>query len=437
VQTLLLFLCIPLCLLLSGWLYGDILSPIGVYGTTWFLALAVYTLPIMEFTPLSFPGWFAVLVSLAAFIGAGIAVALPYRKTVALQDRTVLNRLSLVDDRRFLRALAVLFAIGAIGYLLYLRRVAAVMGSVSAVWNNQAMILWHGVYGALRRLGIVGVLMGLLIPCFVLALYYVVKFRKAPLFVLLVLGTCLLTTLLSPSRTQWMTLVGWAFFLTASMLGSQRDEMKLVACAGAILVVFLGIFVVSSRSLGKGVYGEGSPMRYYTQLGDVWTWTLTPYLYVAGNFPALDRIVSEPSPYTRGSATFAPLQRVGNALFPSAFAYPEAVAPEVEIPIPMNTYTYLREFYLDFGWFGIVLFPFLTGLVTSYLYLAMRLRPTLFLQWTNALVLVCLVSTFNVNRFAWIATWQQMLTVLPVAWYAERRVRVSRTLRDPSSLVEG
>jgi oligosaccharide repeat unit polymerase len=71
----------------------------------------------------------------------------------------------------------------------------------------------------------------------------------------------------------------------------------------------------------------------------------------------------------------------------------------------LNTYSYLQQFYQDFGWFGILMGPFFCGFAAGWLYLYMRLRPGLAGIYLAGLAAYCCsISTF-VNMFTQEATW--------------------------------
>jgi hypothetical protein len=128
--------------------------------------------------------------------------------------------------------------------------------------------------------------------------------------------------------------------------------------------------------------------------------------YIAGGFPAFQNLInSSQEPNQSVSLTFGALSRIMHEIDPSQFGYPDYVQPFVFVPSPTNVYTYLDAFYLDFGWLGVAIFPFLTGFVTTALYLWMCRSPSIMKVYVVSLMGLCIFQSTGVNTFGNFQTW--------------------------------
>ncbi len=92
------------------------------------------------------------------------------------------------------------------------------------------------------------------------------------------------------------------------------------------------------------------------------------YLSVGAPLPTFNDVVLNPEPLRYGRMTLHPLFRLAERLrlIPGAEAL--SIYPDVPTPYPANAYTYLYEFYLDFGWPGVILLPALLGWLSAVAY---------------------------------------------------------------------
>lgn len=157
-----------------------------------------------------------------------------------------------------------------------------------------------------------------------------------------------------------------------------QNEMK-IAGAGKgrrllnlVIVVALLLsaaeFIRSFRRTYEGLYGASQQLSKLEGAAFI---TPSIYMYMSshpGVFSAYWKAGGEhPFP---GSNTFAPVYRIL-----AKFGIGEDV-PDYQkfytIPIATNTATYLRELHADFGYAGILVAPFLLGLLSTYLWLRIK-----------------------------------------------------------------
>jgi oligosaccharide repeat unit polymerase len=92
-----------------------------------------------------------------------------------------------------------------------------------------------------------------------------------------------------------------------------------------------------------------------------------------------------------GQYTFKPILRMlARWGFPFHIEYLEE---NYDTPVPMNTATYLKNVHSDFGFAGIVLFPYALGALATFLALRLGRKPTLVdLMLLSNLLLLILAS---------------------------------------------
>jgi oligosaccharide repeat unit polymerase len=191
-----------------------------------------------------------------------------------------------------------------------------------------------------------------------------------------------------------------------------------------VSALFLAYFLLTTNRLQKSVTGQAG-------LADVG-------LYTVSSFPAFQEMLRSPGQFVQSSSlTFGFVSRVLNEIDPVVFAYPEYVRPPVYIPTSTNVFTYLDAFFLDFGMPGVYLFPFLYGLLTSALFLAMRAAPSIGKVYVAALFGLCIIQSAGVNRFGTFGIWLWVLAplalnrLLPLAFprqFSQKRLPQPLTL---------
>jgi oligosaccharide repeat unit polymerase len=126
-----------------------------------------------------------------------------------------------------------------------------------------------------------------------------------------------------------------------------RDLLPPVA---AVTVIFIAVELLLRKSATYGAAGNWRSVLF------------SFYWYLASPTAAFNEFLAAfPGGYSLGEKTFAPflkwLSRLHLAAPPTVTVYGEFVW----IPYPANAYTYLRNFYEDFGVLGVALLPYAFG----------------------------------------------------------------------------
>ena len=418
-----------LALRFSKSLLGSLLSPPALYTGLWFFSLALFHLGIVRYYPLEWETLSALVSTIALFLfGAVVAVTLARRKHDSSRQPPTSEHV--FEHRHLHWAIALLFAIGVIGTLTYYWRLHQLIG-IESLWLNPIRVRFEESQGGLRRVGWIGLARSFLIPCFVLAVIYLrlsVGNRRTKLLLGIIAGLSFVLVLPNSGRTTLLTMVTWAglvvIYLTESMgktFSLRKYSLQILIGGAFIVAYFAATNIVLNKTLSQvdRVFASTALNEPLIGWGDF-------IHYIVSGFPAFQVLTQYPPNYDQPvSLTFGAISRILNEIDPASFAYPDYVQPFVYVPLPTNIYTYLDTFFLDFGWVGVAIFPFVIGLLTTALYLWMLRAPSVGKIYVAALMGQCILQTTGVNRFSsfLIAEW----IVLPLVllklfeWFAITR----------------
>jgi len=168
-----------------------------------------------------------------------------------------------------------------------------------------------------------------------------------------------------------------------------------------VAVLFAVYFTVTNNVLQKNLSTSSDSIT-----GDNLSGMPEIVHYMVSGFPAFEMLTkTSRGASSETSLTFGFLSRLLNEIDSDYFAYPDYVQPTVFVPLPTNIYTYLDVYYLDFGWLGVAIFPFLLGLVASSLFLWMLRAPSVTKLYIVSFMGLCIFQSGGVNRFGSFQTW--------------------------------
>jgi oligosaccharide repeat unit polymerase len=169
---------------------------------------------------------------------------------------------------------------------------------------------------------------------------------------------------------------------SASVPGAARSRVvrDLLPPVAAVTVIFVVVELLLRKS---GTFGPTGNWRSVL---------FSFYWYLASPTAAFNEFVTAfPGVYSLGEKTFAPflkwLSRLHLAAPPTVTVYGEFVW----IPYPANTYTYLRNFYEDFGILGVALLPYTFGALLG----ALKSRAERYFHFLNAYVFLLVPIIFS------------------------------------------
>ncbi|HSJ10652.1 MAG TPA: O-antigen polymerase, partial [Longimicrobiales bacterium] len=344
------------------------------------------------------------LMGLAAFLAGALLPRLLSRDAVAVRT------LGILPDRAALglqTGVLVLLAISVVGSLLYMRLLHQAIG-IQSLWQNPAMVrLAEGT--ELRYVGWVGVTRGFMVPAFVLAC---LSYRHMPVERRRTMKIAALVAFLlcipSAGRTLLMTLAVWGSLVIIYSMecdGLRRPVRRLATPLAIIALVMMGYFLLVGQVLQKALANHYAIVEM-TRLPPALSGIADVIHYQTYGLPAFERLVDMPREFEqRASLTFGVASRLMYSFDAGRFDRPEYVQPFVFVPLSTNLYTWFDAFYMDFGWWGMILLPLATGLLSGAAYAWMRAAPGVLKIYITGLVGVCVLQSTTVNRFGNFQTW--------------------------------
>jgi oligosaccharide repeat unit polymerase len=373
--------------------FGSYAAPVGIYGSLWCFSLAFFYLGLSEFYTLRIETILVFGVTTLQFLLGAVIGKDQTRGKSAMSHHTQSENLP--GSAQLHLSVYALFGLGILGVLAYYLRLNQVIG-IESLWLDPVRVRFEESAGDLSRIGWINAARSFLIPSFVLAVMYLSLRNQKPrrlVWVAAVISFLLMVP--SSGRTTIMTMVVWAILARVYLAVSLAQKISTKWYAVWLLVissVCVVYFLTTTNLLGKAVDSEAG-------LADI-------AVYTSSSFPAFQEMVREPKTFAQGaSLTFGMVSRILNEIDPASFSYPEYVQPTVDVPISTNVYTYLDAFFLDFGWLGVFLFPFVLGLLTTRLYESMRSSPSVIKVYVASLFGLCIVESTGVNRFGNFSTW--------------------------------
>jgi oligosaccharide repeat unit polymerase len=201
-------------------------------------------------------------------------------------------------------------------------------------------------------------------------------------FLLVAFATCLIN-LSRYDMTVSVLYVVLAYCVTsASVRGAARSRVirDLLPPMAAVAVIFVVVELLLRKSATYGPAGNWRSVLF------------SFYWYLASPTAAFDEFLAGfPGVYSLGEKTFAPfvkwLYHFHLAAQPTVTIYGEFVW----VPYPANTYTYLRNFYEDFGILGVALVPYAFGALLA----AIKDRADRYFHFLNLYVFLLVPIIFS------------------------------------------
>ncbi len=382
------------------------------------MGLAIFELGWIDYTPLTGEAWMMIGYAWIAF-AAGSAILILARRAVGVSSET--QTISENDIHLEIRLLVVtiwiLCAIALIGVLQHWSIVLKRYGSLAGV-------LLHG--GEIYHLRTSGKLTGgipyadsLALTASCLAGRYCGRLGRIKFLALLPLSIVLLDEVAAAARAKLLTaglLFLSAYFVSKTpsarkATGAVRRYLPLIA---VVIVLIFGVeFVRGFREGAASYYGMSKKFEEYPFIPP------SIYIYASGHpgvFSAYLKAEAEhPFP---GSITFAPLFRL---LSRFGLADPAPLYQKFyNIPMSINTGTYLREIHAEFGVAGILVVPYLLGMMCTVIWNRLRNHPgmTPVILLSHLYVVVALTFVVQGTQLGfWLIS---LLGSMALGWFIER-----------------
>jgi oligosaccharide repeat unit polymerase len=384
-------------------------SPFSVYYVAWFSSLALYGAGWIAYTPVRASTWMLIAVSLAAF---GVGWWIPYLAWDSRNLGSIDDLRRGISEEKLYLAIRVCFVLGAIGLAVFLHSVQASLGLAAYIEApheiRQAMSAGGEVSEGIKPFNWLNVSNVVLASLYLFAL----RGRKRRQ-VWIMLGFSLAAVLLMEDRTRFFYATLWTgFILSYSM---KLQVRKILAGLAIFSAVLLAQFIAVAAWLGK--VAENSPVLMDSaHAGNTMLALLPPYMYATSSFPALQAYLDQAPRATHGAMTFYPVFKLLNLVDPT-MEPPAIVAEFVSIPFEANTFTWLHQFYTDFGFAGVLIGPLLAGLLASAMYFHMLRTRSFYSTYATALFCFCLSLSIMVNHLTQGPAWFFLAIGLAIAVY--------------------
>ncbi len=372
---------IPLTLGLGGIVFGRIcfqrwFNHLSLYSLIWGAGLALFELRLMNYHPITAEAWLIFGYAWIAFSIGSIALPL-VRRAIAfdIEDQPETYILPQASPREKRVLMLTIFVLTFIAILAVLQHWSVLLNKFGSIPN--VLISGNLIYRmrtSEQLPGMVPYLDSFGLAAAFFAGVYSARIGKIKLLTLLPLFIVILEDVAQVGRAKILNagiLFFSGYFLTrlpyqkgASIGNTGRGRRLLNLVIVVALLLSAAEFIRSFRRTYEGLYGVSQQLSKLEGAAFI---TPSIYMYMSshpGVFSAYWKAGGEhPFP---GSNTFAPVYRIL-----AKFGIGEDV-PDYQkfytIPIATNTATYLRELHADFGYAGILIAPFLLGLLSTYLW---------------------------------------------------------------------
>jgi oligosaccharide repeat unit polymerase len=397
------------------------LSPFSVFFGVWFASLFLWSLHLIDYIRIRPNTWLLLAGNMAAF-GTGWLLAW-LAVTHRPQDALPMNMTESISANKLFRVILIFFAFGIFGLGQFLYRVNTAVGLSAYIQAPQeireAMALGGTIvedYKMFNWLNVANV---------VLAAFYVLVLRgPRKILASLILVVCVLSTVAMEDRTRFFFAVLWTIYVLAHARRWRRKTL-LLGVGSVVLMLAVQFFAVA---VWLGKVAENNPeLSRVVNIDSAWLPVLTAYIYVTGSLPAFQAYVDSHPASTHGSMTFYPIFKAIN-LFDPTLKPPEIVAEPVYIPSEFNVFTWLHQFYTDFGVFGVIAGPLLVGLGSGILYSYMRRSHSFFSVYANGLLCFGLTLSIMVNHLTQGPVWYFMALGPIITWVIRRKPLTSPVL---------
>jgi len=387
---------------ISARFFGHPFSPFSIFYGIWFAALAIYNLHWIEYIPIRRPAWTLMALSLLSF---AVGWLIPYLLWDSRQAQGPEMVASQVSPDRLRTVILIFFVLGVIWAIIFL----------SAIRSNIGLAALIEAPGELRNAGTedpLKILDWLNVANLVLSTFYLFVLKpKRSLVIWLVLVFSIAALFLKTDRTHFFYAFSWAGFVVLhSMKATLKKVIALVTVGAGLL---LGQFFLVAIWLGK--VAENIPVIMETaNVRNAMLFMLGPYIYITESFPSLQAYMDSAPRSTHGLMTFYPAFRLVHLIDPTV-EQPAIVAEFVQVPFDSNTFTWLHQFYTDFGTTGVLIGPWIIGALTSCVYFQMLRTRSFYSTLVNGLFSYCLALSVFVNHFTQGPAWYFLVVTFLIA----------------------
>lgn len=347
----------------------DSFSPDGIFGAVWFFVIGLYQLNLSkDQTSWGFLMWFIILSSTITFYLGSYTVELADRKKNLRLDRYNLRSTqkilltNKISRKKMHNALVVAFLVSLLAFII-----EVIASGTIPILNRQ---FGNYVDFGLPYIHYLVVSMGIIL--ILIYMFHIMFGLSRVLILFYVIGWIVLLSMLN-RHVILFTAVG-----TLMIRHYMKKHFKLYTL-GFLLLIALGAFALlgSLRQVSAEHLFEFGNFKQKYNYAFMWI-----YYYLTVGFTNLNNLVLNGFDYSFGLQTFTPLWTFTG--LKGLFSYQTN-------PNFSGVGTYLEGIYLDFGIWGVLIYPFIMGLVSKYFYLRLRNGHANILSIS---IILCFVNEF-------------------------------------------
>ena len=384
-------------------LFNRWFNHLSLYSLVWGVGLAFFELQLLNYNPIIAEVWLLILYAWIAF-AAGSAIPLLARAAVGASEApapSLLPAPSTQQEQRWLLfSIVILSGIALFAVLKHWLVLMEKFGSFSSVLLSGYQVYRSRIENQVP--GVIPYLDSFALAALFFAGLYCGRLGRLKLWVLLPMLIVVAEDVAQAGRGKMLVavilffsayfLARLAFEQKKPAFGTGGAKLKRILTLGLFIAVFFvaAEFIRAYRGSNENFYGISKRLSKFSDYP-----FLTPsvYLYLSshpGVFNAYWKAGGEEAPFP-GSYTFAPIFRI---LAKAGLADDVPVFQKFyNIPIYVNTGTYLRELHADFGLAGILIAPFVFGWLCTLLWLRVRRRFGLIaFTWLAHLYLIVILA---------------------------------------------
>uniref|UniRef100_A0A7V2ZLF9 Oligosaccharide repeat unit polymerase n=2 Tax=Ignavibacterium album TaxID=591197 RepID=A0A7V2ZLF9_9BACT len=409
-------------LVIGRLLFSRLFNHISLYSFVWFIIVFLFDQRLIRYNPISISTWLIIILAYLSFL-LGVLTAYTAakmnneEKIFLINNEDYFNSCWFRDDAKLLMKLVVV--LGIIGILVAVQNWYVLLkkfGNVQTVLLNASLVYKMRVQRTIE--GQIPYLFTLsYVAVFFAAVYSAFKNKITLVTIIPFLGV-ILKEMSQSARAGILNavLLFISTFLIFRFFKSEKKRQKLSnknLMLGTIILVALVIVSVTlvkiTRVTNEKIKGASTQLNKLETNAFV---SPTIYLYFSGHIGTLDKVLKAEE------RSKLPAEKTLTMFYSTIAKFDLVKRPKDHdkgyfIPVWINTGTFLREIYSDYGIIGTLLVPYLLGLLTTIYWFR-------FMRTGNFIDLVILAHLYVVIGFSFVifsvrlATWVFPIILLPI-----------------------
>lgn len=414
-----------MCLYVGLIAYNRLFNHISIYSTIWTLILCMGEIRLINYYPLETETWIIIFSAWILFVFGSLTYF--FAREYAGKNSSVLHTYSLSEVsnstlRKIIFFLSIASLVSAIAQWLVL---LSKYGSIAKVLIYGNLIYSSRVYeGGITSIPYVDSLA--LAGCFFAGIYVFHK-KSITLLSLFPLLSVIIVAIAGMGRAK--ILIALILFLTGFLLQKivvmksqklKKYSLKKIFGFAVVFLIIIGSAEIIRSNRGSIESFSGASQSLKKLRGSA---IITPSIYVYFSihpFVFNEYLKSTGEHEIIGGNTFAPIWRIVDKV--GFDTHISEYQTHYQTPVSSNTGSYLRELHADFGLSGVLIVPYLLGMVCSFYWFRWKDKKKLvdLAILSHLYVIVALSYLVIATRLGyWIVS---LVTAIACAWILDRNV---------------